>query len=139
MKKTIGILAILMYFVTISVCAQEVRGIETKRVVYDGKRDYSYYAGNGYDNHSTKYYGWEFKNFNSCSVSVDITMYKQATTYYGEPIPAKVIATKTIVLRSGESYVFKNEFSGTEAIASYGYEKTEVNDYYVEYKAFKLQ
>ena len=138
------VLTVLMCLASTNVFAQEVRGIETRRVVYDGGKRYSYiYDYNYHSTYSTKYYGWEFKNLNSCAVSVDISMYRQAhlegPSYDPINVPAQVIATKTVVLQSGETYIFKNECSFTEAISQYGYEKEDIQNYYVDYKAFKLQ
>lgn len=149
MKKIMAVLTVLMCFASTNVFAQEVRGIETKRVIYEGEKEYSYEAGSytysgSYYRKSTKYYGWKFTNLNSCAVSVDISMYRKAhmegPSYDPVHVPAQVIATKSIVLQSGESYVFKNETSATQAIGYHGDEETRyINDYYVEYKAFKLQ
>lgn len=129
MKKIIAVLTVLMCLATTSVFAQEVRGVETRRVEYEGGNSYTCIRdGRNY----TKYYGWEFKNLNSCSVSVDITMYKQGD-------PATVISTKSIVLQSGETYIFKKEIDATRVKRNNGLPNTEIDYYYVEYKAFKLQ
>lgn len=133
MKKIIAVLTVLMCLATTSVFAQEVRGVETKRVMYEGGETYEYTSDYSWDFSSTKYYGWEFKNLNSCAVSVDITLYKQDS-------PARVISTKSIVLQSGETYIFKKEIYDTRAIRDFGHTNNkEIEYYYVEYKAFKLQ
>lgn len=131
MKKIIAVLTVLMCLASTSVIAQEVRGVETRRVVYEGGKSYEYSYNHHWYN-STKYYGWEFKNLNSCTVSVDITMYVSGN-------PAKVKSTKTIVLQSGETYIFKNEIHDTRATWHDGSTNPYIEYYYVEYKAFKLQ
>ena len=147
MKKIMAILTILMCFASTNAFAQlkEVRGVETKRVVYDGGSEYSYHNwDSGRDEKSNKYYGWEFKNLNSCAVSVDITLYKNAyikeDAYKKESIyiPETIIATKTVVLQSEEVYTFKHEINGTKVFISYN-EGKWVDGYHIVYKAFKLQ
>ena len=112
---------------------QEVRGIETRRVIYEGP---SYKVigldDHGYDN---KYYGWEFVNRNSISVSVDIELCVKYT-YRDE-----VIKTKSIVLKPGEKYILKFEDYTVAGVENNKYfmGSTTLDDYYVKYKAYKLQ
>lgn len=134
-----AVLTVLMCFASMSLFSQEVRGIESRRVIYEGGKEYfTGYSSYGYSTHSTEYYGWEFKNCNSCGVSVDISLFTQATEEYGRAIPAKVLATKSIVLQAGETYVYKPEIEATQT-KYWGYGGPKIDQLYVEYKAFKLQ
>lgn len=138
MKKIMAVLTVLMCFASMSLFSQEVRGIESRRVIYEGGKEYVNGNSYGYRTHSTEYYGWEFKNCNSCGVSVDISLFRQATEEYGRAIPAKVLATKSIVLQAGETYVYKPEIEATRT-EYYLYNGPTIDQLYVEYKAFKLQ
>ena len=132
MKKTMVLLTILMCFASMNVFAQEVRGIETRRVKYDGPA-----YGYGWPtatNSSTKYYGWEFVNRNSCKVSVDITLYSHATLN-GK---GQAVKTQSIILNSGEKYIFKREEHPSTRVDDQPSDYP-ISNYYVEYKAFKLQ
>lgn len=137
MRKVITMLAILMCFISVSAIAQEVRGIETRRVIYDGPQ-YSC----GYNCSSTKYYGWEFTNRNSCTVSVDITLSHQGgafgNNYDVTSIPAHIVKTQTVVLSAGETYIFKREEHQTTHV-DYNLSDYSISEYYIEYKAYKLQ
>ena len=108
---------------------QEVRGIETRRVEYDGP---SYKAFCGPSDYSTKYYGWEFHNLNSIKVSVDIELWVN----YG--LDKVKVATKTIVLKPNEKYIFKQEDISALKKHELNINYT-IEDYYIEYKAYKLQ
>lgn len=133
-----AVLTVLMCFASMSLFSQEVRGIESRRVIYEGGKEYRTGSSYGYSTHSTEYYGWEFKNCNSCGVSVDISLFTQATEEYGRAIPAKVLATKSIVLQAGETYVYKPEIEATQT-KYWQYSGPRIDQLYVEYKAFKLQ
>ena len=127
-----------------SAFAQEVRGVETRRVTYEGPRYKCY------DHYYYTYYGFEFHNLNSVKVSVDIELYLQGsgTDKLGQPKPDKLIDTKSIVLNPDETYVYKRESDDSfwkgehdDGISCnyfhnvYGY---CIRDYYVKYKAYKL-
>lgn len=133
MKKIMAVLTVLMCFASMSLFSQEVRGVESRRVIYEGGKKYksgeSLYTGNS--TYSTEYYGWEFKNCNSCGVSVDISLFTRGT-------PAIVIATKSIVLQAGETYIYKPEIEETQTEHNW-YNGPNIDELYVEYKAFKLQ
>lgn len=133
MKKTITILTVLMCFLSVSSIAQEVRGIETRRVIYDGP-EYSC----GYQCRSTKYYGWEFTNRNSCMVSVDISLWSQAVANTYNTIPASTVKTQSVILEPGETYVFKREEHCSTRVDD-SFCDYPISSYYVEYKAYKLQ
>lgn len=133
MKKVKVLLAVLMCLASVSAIAQEVRGIETRRVIYDGPQ-YSC----GYNCNSTKYYGWEFTNRNFCTVSVDISLWSQSLANDYNTIPASIVKTQSVILESGETYVFKREEHCSTKVdySSCGY---PISNYYVEYKAYRLQ
>ena len=132
MKKIIAVLSILLCLVSTNTFAQEVRGIETRRVKYDGP-EYSC----GYNCSSTKYYGWELTNRNSCTVSVDITLWSQAMANDYNTKPASIVKTQTVILRAGETYVFKREEHKSTHVDAYS--EYPISSYYLEYKAYKLQ
>ncbi len=115
--------------------AQEVHGIETKKVCiracnpdgtlqgyenntpgyYDQYRD-ARYSGDYY----YPYYAFKFTNMNTFTASVEAELYRDE----------KLVDTKYFVLKSNESYDWK-PFDGKGCWAIY--------DYYVKYKAYKLQ
>lgn len=133
MKKTIAILSVLICFASMNMFAQEVRGIETRRVIYDGPEYYSANSGK----YSTKYYGWEFSNRNSITVSVDISLWVQAISNGYTTQPASTVKTQSIILKPGETYVFKREeHCSTKVDRSCDF---PISSYYIEYKAYKLQ
>lgn len=129
--------AILMFCMAMSLFAtnafaqmQEVRGVETRRVIYDGPQ-YKPCYNCGY---STKYYGFEFHNSNSIKVSVDIEIYREAD---GKEI---LVATKSITLKPDETYTYKQENDAAyqkDMICISGCGAAEY--YIVKYKAYKLQ
>lgn len=131
MKK--AFLLSLMCLITLITIAQEVRGIETRRVIYDGPK-YSC----GYNCSSTKYYGWELTNRNSCSVSVDVSLSVQGGADKYGVIPAEIVKTQCVVLEAGETYVFKREEHCSTKVDD-PHCDYPIRIYYIEYKAFKLQ
>ena len=133
MKKRMTIITMCMCLVSLSMFSQEVRGIETRRVIYDGPQ-YSC----GYDCNSTQYYGWELTNRNSCTVSVDVSLYHQGGADIYGVIPADIVKTQCVVLSPGEKYVFKREDHCSTKVKSY-YCDYPISSYYIEYKAYKLQ
>lgn len=132
--------------------AQEVRGVETRLAEYEGDM-YSVYAyphGNANDSREFRfstYYGFELTNKNSISVSVSVEVYRR------DAKEDKLVATKEIVLASGESYIMKqpklkkySDYSSPTNCESYavksdlkGYGKSYADYFYVRYKAYKLQ
>ena len=131
MKKIMALLTGLMCFASANAFAQEVRGIETRRVIYEGPK---YSCGN-------QYYGWEFTNRNSCAVSVDATLFHNGGTYgnayHTEVIPSTPVKTQSFVLNAGESYIFKREgHYSTRVECNDGF---SIDEYRIEYKAYKLQ
>lgn len=135
MKKTLLLVCLTLSMFATSAFAQEVRGIETRRVTYQGPR---YNCGSSYDT----YYGFEFRNLNSIKVSVDIELYHQGE----ENNPDKLIDTKSIVLNPDETYVYKRESdkSFRKGYCDDGYScadgyHNDIHYFYVRYKAYKLQ
>lgn len=128
----------------------EVKGVETKVVIYDGPQ---YEAACGYANtytgyyrykSSTKWFGFSFYNMNSISVSVEAELYRE---YDG-----KMVATKSFNLKPNETYIWKHENRGEDfkvndiggTTFSWTDSKKEPNGgyrcgtYYVKYKAYKI-
>lgn len=132
MRKIIAVLSVLMCFASMNMFAQEVRGIETRRVIYDGP-EYFYVSEK-----NTKYYGWEFTNRNSFTVSVDISLWAQARSNGYTTTPSQVVKTQSIILNSGETYIFKREEHCSTKVKS-SYCDWSISDYHIEYKAYKLQ
>ena len=144
MKKTLILLAIILGMTAVDVSAQnEVRGIETKLVKYNG-RDYK--TGTGYTSYYKEvdlWFGYSFYNMNSIPVSVDAELYKR---YYNEAysrFTEDLVDTKTFVLKSGENYIWKHENNGDFKVYENGKDKDELGggntSYYIKYKAYKLE
>lgn len=137
MKKTFFLFCILMSLATSSTFAQEVRGCTTRRVVYEGEE----YEKRWSSETSNKYYGWEIKNNNSIKLSVDITLYTQGGVYSNGYTAVqeekKAVKTQSIILKPGESYIFKREeHCSTKVDYDCDY---PISSYFIEYKAYKLQ
>ena len=135
MKKLFFILMVVMSFISIEAFAQEVRGVETRIVIYKGstyRRDFIS-SKDIFD----RWAAFEFTNLNSITVSVD------ATLHHTE---AGVRSKKSFVLQPGESYRWKHEKECTAlgpndtTFKAYD-DRTWYHEqyYYVEYKAYKLQ
>lgn len=143
----------MMFCLTMSlfasnVFAQEVRGVSTRRVIYESDNQYN--ADNG--GKSGRYYGWEVTNNNSISISVDISLYRvgyEVLSYNGHTtsVPPAMIKTKSITLKPKESYIFKDEDNCATRIDKkcpymewYDNDaRWEIDHFYIEYKAYKLQ
>lgn len=153
MKKTLILLAIILGMTAVDVSAQnEVRGVETKLVKYNG-RDYSI---TDYFKEKTKvvdlWFGYSFYNMNSIPVSVDVELYKRYYNKEYSRYTEDLVNTKTFVLKSGESYIWKheNDYNFTvyghiedgEEVPKYEpgpkYNNGEIS-YYIKYKAYKLE
>lgn len=103
----------------------EVRGVETRRVIYDGP---TYYR-----DMYTEYYGFEFSNRNSIPVSVSIELWRNSSEYE-DPI---LVTTKDVVLDPGEKYILKQEKNSIFWV--HDSNSLKISDYYVKYKAYKLE
>lgn len=140
MKKILMVLCMTMCLFTINTFAQEeVRGIETRRVIYEGPKYITGYSGN--NTYATQRYGWEITNRNSITASVDITLYCQVEINCGgNRQPAGVAKTQSIILKPGETYIFKREeHCSTEVKHASSNCCPHISSYYIEYKAYKLQ
>lgn len=152
MKRLLILLVAVCGFATTTLSAQnEVRGVETKLVQYDGPEYRCYKKYPEKDKYSTKWFGYSFYNMNSIPVSVDAELYRE--DYYRGWI---IVTTKTFVLQSKETYIWKHENQGKcdfkvniRYVGSASYktcwtdDKVSPNyygyDYRVEYKAYKLE
>lgn len=111
----------------------EVRGVETRLKVYNGSQ-YGYYG-------HYLWYGYAFTNMNSIPVSVDAELYRD--TSYGN----RLVETKTFVLESQETYIWKFEYNddfqcieGANNKQDFpGARNNSYTKYYVKYKAYKLE
>lgn len=130
----------------------EVKGVETKLVVYNGSK---YEVANGrsrngdpHYTYSTKWFGYSFYNMNSIPVSVEAELYK-THDYKGQLL----VTTKTFNLKPGETYMWKHEnmdaFMVNYNSRNYPYCWTESKEepnyydsgrvtYYIRYKAYKI-
>ncbi|MBQ9253629.1 MAG: hypothetical protein IJ213_07440 [Bacteroidales bacterium] len=133
MKNKISLLTLLLVLVcSLSAYAQEVHGVTTKRVIYDGP-EYSYndFSSTKY---STEYYGWEIENHNNIKVSVDIDLYSQG----GDN--GTIVKSQTVILKPKEKYIFKREeHCSTHTFKYYDCARDfPISQYYVKIKAYKL-
>lgn len=131
----------------------EVKGVETKLVVYDGS-EYKVKVGRSRsgDKHykySTKWFGYSFYNMNSIPVSVEAELYK-THDYKGQLL----VTTKTFNLKPGETYIWKHENMGafkvnlgncptcdnnwTDGNTEPNYYESGRVTYYIKYKAYKI-
>ena len=127
----------------------EVKGVETKVVIYDGPEYRAIYESSSYSNKyqsSTKWFGFSFYNMNSISVSVEAELYQEHN--------GKMVATKSFNLKPNETYIWKHENRRDDfkVNASENGAKTWWTDskkepviygsygstYYVKYKAYKI-
>ncbi len=146
MKKIFVLLFALMSGIVSFAQSLEVRGVETKVVIYDGP-EYSgwKYPGTGPEQYSTKWFGYSFYNMNSIPVSVDAELY---CVEYGRE---KLVSTKAFNLKSKETYVWKMEnkrdfMVNYDTAGSHGDWSDEGRStpglqgrtYYVKYKAYKI-
>ena len=114
-----------------NVNAQEVHGVESKMVcTADCNPNGSWDSWYDYRETKRPWFGYEFTILNSIPVSVEVELYKEQKSDYKAP-EFKVAATKSFVLQSGESYIYKTNEEGID-IYYYNYK------YYVKYKAYKL-
>lgn len=124
----------------------EVKGVETKLDVYDGKI---------YDYNKTGWFGYSFYNMNEFRVSVEAELYMiyyrhNDTGHYSSDflcvMDAILIDTKTFNLAPEETYIWKQEhnsdFKKTDKEYPHGRGdniRGEAISYYVKYKAYKME
>ena len=128
MKKTIFIFCLAFSLFATCSFAQEVHGIETKKVCFeecnpDGTL--SYWSDRG--SHFYPWYAFRFTNMNTCTASIEVELYEIERDKYND----KLVDTKSFVLKPNESYDWK-PFNGSGC-------RIYSVDYYVKYKAYKLQ
>ena len=105
MKKMCILIFALMSSVVGFAQLPEVKGVETKVVIYDGPEYRAAYDENIYSykyHSSTKWFGYSFYNMNSIPVSVEAELYSH---YEGHSL----VTTKTFNLKPGETYIWKHE------------------------------
>lgn len=129
MKKIVLLISLLFCLNLQNAWSQtEVRGIETRRVVYNGP-EYSTWP----DTYHNEYYGWEFYNANSIPVSLDIELWCSSSN--------TIVKSQSIIIKSGEKYIFKRE----EHLCVRVYRNAadintlDISQYYVKYRAYKLE
>ena len=113
----------------------EVKGVDTKLVIYDGQ-EYEYWMDNArYASHSTEWFGFSFYNMNSIPVSVEAELYHAG----------KLVDTKTFSLASKETYIWKQKSNYDFQVYDDKGKKEVPADYsrsgyiyYVKYKAYKI-
>jgi hypothetical protein len=153
MKKICILIFALMSSVVGFAQLSEVKGVETKLVVYDGSE---YEVANGSSRSgglqyrsSIKWFGYSFYNMNSIPVSVEAELYK-THDYTGQFL----VTTKTFNLKPGETYIWKHEnakafrvnYKDDSSYCCWTESKKEPNDYYsdgrvtyyIKYKAYKI-
>lgn len=124
----------------------ELKGVETKLVIYDGREYYVKTYSEQYKS-CTKWFGYSFYNMNSIPVSVEARLYEN-----DDDDGPRMITTKTFNLKPGEAYIWKHENMGAFKVNSdYDGDWTDRkieplsvgmynwgNSYYVEYTAYKI-
>lgn len=142
MKKTLILLAIILGMTAVDVSAQnEVRGVETKLVKYNG-RDYETRTGYNDYKEVDLWFGYSFYNMNSIPVSVDAELYERDYNEAYSRYTEDLVDTKTFVLKSGESYIWKHENDYDFKVYRGGKDNDEPGEsssYYIKYKAYKLE
>ncbi len=138
-------LVVMLGFATTDLYAQnEVRGVETKLVIYEGSeyQDWKVIGYNYVEENYNEWFGFEFYNMNSIPISIDVELCYMDIDCYGRT-RKNVVTKKTFVLNSQESYIWKFEDRDHFQAYNDGYQitKPQIGDheYYVEYKAYKLE
>ena len=153
--KRFFILTFLMSLISINLTAQEIRGVETKVSIYEGKDR---------DGNACYWAAFEFINKNSIPVSVDAELFRSKPEGENYGIKAssaldkhyfdkshtypRLISAKSFVLQPGESYLWKHETEQyyCAAIAMYLHafkankeSWSDEQNYFVKYKSYKLE
>ncbi|MBR6746360.1 MAG: hypothetical protein IKL83_03170 [Muribaculaceae bacterium] len=155
MKRVCFIFMLFATLLPISAIAQEIRGVEIKTITYEGKDhngDVCYWAA------------FEFVNKNSIPVSVDAELFRSkpededySKQYrYTSSMPEqdishiypRLISAQSFVLQPGESYLWKHEtesyYSSALRSIRFAFRSGKIywrdaQNYFVKYKAYKLQ
>jgi len=150
--KKIKILLCFLFLINIALSSfaqlQEVKGIETKWITYDGGLEYkicekshNYYPNGCRQKTKDSYFGYSFYNMNNYPVTVEAELWILDEE-------KKLLDTKSFVLDAKEGYVWKRE-STTNYRVYVDYDldlrenesmmkRSKVNgNYYVIFKAYK--
>lgn len=143
MKKLFLFLFAMISVSNLAFAQNEVRGVETKLVKYEGSE---YYAANGKS--SNLWFGYQFLNLNSIPVSVDAELYVTNESTEEQNLRD----TKTFVIEPKETYIWKFEYSNDFCVYGYysfmsdeymftrAYPGNNESVYYmIKYKAYKLE
>lgn len=145
MKKMFVFLFVLMSCVVSFAQSLEVRGVETKLVVYDGPE---YVIDNyGRTNNRIEWFGFSFYNMNKGCVSVEAELYKRykkESTTYVQIEETILVDTKTFTLEANQTYIWKQEHNSHFRAYDKKYPNDDSNGryalgYYVKYKAYKME
>ncbi len=133
MNKIIILFCLLLTSISTCMAQTEVKGITSRRVIYDGPQ-YWYDIEGGRDQYSTKYYGWEITNRTKYHVYVEVELWSQ--TYPNNSI----VKTQDIMLKPGESYIFKREEHKCSHVKRHLMDSDyPITNYYIKTKAYKLE
>jgi len=147
MKKIKILVCLCFLTLSTSTFAQlkEVKGVETKWVVYNGTDYYvSASSGNVIKN---EYFGYSFTNINKYDITIESELWvaKQEIEKdrMGNVVKTSfkevLVDTKTFVLQSNEEYVWKH--NGKKDFQVYIYYSTVLDkvagDYFIKFKAYK--
>ena len=142
MKKMFVFLFVLMSCVVSFAQSLEVRGVETKLVVYDGP-EYDIESITGKKINKIEWFGFSFYNMNKSCVSVEAELYKRyekESTSYVQIEETILVDTKTFTLEANQTYIWKQEHNSHFC----AYDKKYPHGgyalgYYVKYKAYKME
>ena len=145
MKKMFVFLFVLMSCVVSFAQSLEVRGVETKLVVYDGP-EYVIESITGKKINKIEWFCFYFYNINKSCVSVEAELYKRyekENTTYVRIEETILVDTKTFTLEANQTYIWKQEHN----LHFRAYDKEYPHDsrgryalgYYVKYKAYKME
>ncbi len=161
MKKILVLFIAIMSSIVSFAQSLEVRGVETKLVVYEGSEykvhiGWNKRSGDQYK-YSTKWFGYSFYNMNSIPISIEAELYMINVSEEEEK--PKLVDTKTFNLRSKETFIWKHEkktgfrvndterYAVLQTLNFWTDSKTEPNcvdssvdayKFFVKYKAYKI-
>ena len=120
MKKLFFILLAVISFASTEAFAQEVRGVETKVV-------------SNRDSEGDEYQSFAFTNMNSIAVCVEVELCRHTPKFRAGVLDEDkgVVDRKSFVLQPNETYMWRKFYNNMWS--------ARIDEYYVTYKAFKLQ
>ena len=155
MKRICFIFTLLVFLLPICTMAQEIRGVEIKIITYEGEDR---------DGEVCHWAAFEFVNKNSIPVSVDAELFRskpEGEDYdqryrYSSSMPEqdnshiypRLISAQSFILQPGDSYLWKHEteryYSSILRSIMYAFRSgqdywSDAQNYFVKYKAYKLQ